>query len=519
MFATMSSLQRVRQLRVLEFLWLDSWIQRNLPPLTPLCTKAKNLKKPVRYTSIKKAKPKTIIDIAKLLQQKAKETKEKKKSVITVSALKAATSPTKLTTANKQNDRSDAKEIIISSAKVHTSTSTLPAKDAVDSYSTPDSVIVDSSLDFAYSKDVEQMESEGLLNKTYTETMYAKDAAPRAVESAVESPTITAPQEASAQGEMTTNSSQVSEPSSANPSEVIPFYEDVASASEKHAGETSDGRVYMPDVMVTSKAMSTPEVSSAREKIHLQEPFVVSEVVAVTSASAFENIAQSQYSSQPQSTQYQNFLAPTWSSNFKADKPSYGQEIIDQAAGSFPGGTADSILDTAIAEAVAVTSGEVPTLREVCHEEAIQVFDPMPEVSSPQSTENLPVAETTSASLSKAVKVDAPSEMSGDAQRSFSLKDPILVQTDVLEEEDQTEAAEELTEAQLDPIQRLFLEKIREYSTKSQASAGPVDAGPVYEKALSEELNKLQRLYGSRDLTKFPEFKFSEPVLDESSLK
>lgn len=42
-----------------------------------------------------------------------------------------------------------------------------------------------------------------------------------------------------------------------------------------------------------------------------------------------------------------------------------------------------------------------------------------------------------------------------------------------------------------------------------RASAGPVDAGPVYEKALSEELNKLQRLYGSRDLTKFPEFKFS----------
>uniref|UniRef100_A0A9J7ZLR1 ATP synthase peripheral stalk subunit F6, mitochondrial n=1 Tax=Cyprinus carpio carpio TaxID=630221 RepID=A0A9J7ZLR1_CYPCA len=72
---------------------------------------------------------------------------------------------------------------------------------------------------------------------------------------------------------------------------------------------------------------------------------------------------------------------------------------------------------------------------------------------------------------------------------------------------------------QLDPIQRLFLDKIREYSTKSQASAGPVDAGPVYEKALSEELNKLQRLYGSGDLTKFPEFKFSEPVLDESSSK
>uniref|UniRef100_A0A671M3X9 ATP synthase peripheral stalk subunit F6, mitochondrial n=1 Tax=Sinocyclocheilus anshuiensis TaxID=1608454 RepID=A0A671M3X9_9TELE len=71
----------------------------------------------------------------------------------------------------------------------------------------------------------------------------------------------------------------------------------------------------------------------------------------------------------------------------------------------------------------------------------------------------------------------------------------------------------------MDSIQRLFLDKLREYSTKSQASGGPVDAGPEYEKALSEELTKLQRLYGSGDLTKFPEFKFSEPVLDESSSK
>ncbi|XP_016151225.1 uncharacterized protein [Sinocyclocheilus grahami] len=509
------SFQRVRQLRVMKFLWLDSWIQRNVSPLSQLCTKANNVKKPVRYTSIKKAKPKTIIDIAKLLQQKAKETKEKKQSVITASALKAATSSTKPATPDKLNDRSDAKEMIISNAKIQTSASTLPAKDAVDSYSAPGTAIVDSPVNFAYSKDVDQMAMEGLHNKTYTEIMNAKDAAPQAVESAVESPTINAPQEATTQGEMTTNISQVFELSSANLSEVIPFYDDVASASEKHAGETSDGRVYMPDVMVTSKVMATPQVSSAHE--NSQEPFDVSEVVAVISASTFINIAQ--YSSQSQFTQSQDFLAPTWSSSVKADKPSSGQEIIDQAVGSFPEGTADSILDIASAEAVAVTSGEVPTLRDVCHEEAIQVFDPMPEVSSPQSIEDLPIVETTSVSLSKAVKVDPLSEMAGDAQRSISLKDPILVQTDVLEEEEQTEATEELTEAQLDSIQRLFLDKLREYSTKSQASGGPVDAGPEYENALSEELTKLQRLYGSGDLTKFPEFKFSEPVLDESSSK
>lgn len=475
------SFQRIRRLRVLKFLWLDSWIQRNIPPLTPLCTKANNVKKPVRYTSIKKAKPKTISDIAKLLQQKAKETKEKKQSVITASALKAATSPTK--PGNKLNDRSDAKEII-SNAKVQTSTSTLPTKNAVDSY------------------------TAGRHNKAYTEMLNTKDAASQAVESA-EKPTINAPQDASAQGEMTTNISQVSELSSTNSSEVIPYSEDVASASEKHAGETSDGTVYMPDVMVTSNVMATPEVSSEHENGNLQESFDVSEVIAVNNASTFVNIAQSQDSSQTQSTQFQDFLAPT-------DKPPSGLEIINQTVRSFPDGTADSILDIASAEAVAVASGEVPALREVCLEEAIPVFDSMPEVCSPQSTEDL--VETTSASLCEGVKVDAMSEMSGDAQSSINLdpRDPILVQTDVLEQVDQTEAAEE---AQLDPIQKLFLDKIREYSTKSQACGGPVDAGPEYEKAFSEELAKLQRLYGSADVTEFPEFKFIEPDLDESSSK
>lgn len=39
-------------------------------------------------------------------------------------------------------------------------------------------------------------------------------------------------------------------------------------------------------------------------------------------------------------------------------------------------------------------------------------------------------------------------------------------------------------------------------------TGGPVDAGPEYEKDMSEEITKLQRLYGSGDLTKFPDFKF-----------
>ncbi|KAJ6662470.1 hypothetical protein lerEdw1_011884 [Lerista edwardsae] len=68
---------------------------------------------------------------------------------------------------------------------------------------------------------------------------------------------------------------------------------------------------------------------------------------------------------------------------------------------------------------------------------------------------------------------------------------------------------------ELDPVQKLFLDKIRDYNTKSQKTGGPVDAGPEYEKDMSEEITKLQRLYGGGDLTKFPDFKFEEPKFEE----
>ncbi|KAJ8004243.1 hypothetical protein DPEC_G00156790 [Dallia pectoralis] len=68
----------------------------------------------------------------------------------------------------------------------------------------------------------------------------------------------------------------------------------------------------------------------------------------------------------------------------------------------------------------------------------------------------------------------------------------------------------------LDPIQQLFLDKISDYTTKSKAvPGGIVDAGSSYKKDVAEEIAKLQRLYGTGDLTKFPEFKFTEPVLQE----
>uniref|UniRef100_A0A8C9VZT8 ATP synthase peripheral stalk subunit F6, mitochondrial n=1 Tax=Scleropages formosus TaxID=113540 RepID=A0A8C9VZT8_SCLFO len=72
---------------------------------------------------------------------------------------------------------------------------------------------------------------------------------------------------------------------------------------------------------------------------------------------------------------------------------------------------------------------------------------------------------------------------------------------------------------QADPIQKLFIDKIREYSAKSKSTGSLVDAGPEYERNLAEEVNRLQRLYGGGDLNSFPEFKFPEPKLEEVSPK
>ncbi|KAM8722661.1 ATP synthase-coupling factor 6, mitochondrial [Acanthopagrus latus] len=70
---------------------------------------------------------------------------------------------------------------------------------------------------------------------------------------------------------------------------------------------------------------------------------------------------------------------------------------------------------------------------------------------------------------------------------------------------------------ELDPVQKLFLDKIRDYKSKSKTSGGLVDAGPDYQKNVSEEVTKLQRLYGGGDLVKFPDFKFTDPKFDEGA--
>lgn len=71
--------------------------------------------------------------------------------------------------------------------------------------------------------------------------------------------------------------------------------------------------------------------------------------------------------------------------------------------------------------------------------------------------------------------------------------------------------------AAADPIQKMFIDKIHEYAEKSKASGGKlVDASPAIEKHLTDELEKVARVYGAKgdEFTKFPTFNFTDPDLE-----
>ncbi|XP_057619984.1 ATP synthase-coupling factor 6, mitochondrial [Chionomys nivalis] len=67
---------------------------------------------------------------------------------------------------------------------------------------------------------------------------------------------------------------------------------------------------------------------------------------------------------------------------------------------------------------------------------------------------------------------------------------------------------------ELDPVQKLFVDKIREYKSKRQTSGGPVDAGPEYQQDLDKELFKLKQMFGKGDMNTFPTFKFEDPKFE-----
>jgi F-type H+-transporting ATPase subunit 6 len=77
--------------------------------------------------------------------------------------------------------------------------------------------------------------------------------------------------------------------------------------------------------------------------------------------------------------------------------------------------------------------------------------------------------------------------------------------------------------AATDPVQGLFVEKIREYATKKKAAGGKfVDATKETEADLAAELEKVAKNYGGGkgvDMSKFPDFKWAEPAVETPDLK
>ncbi|XP_076638408.1 ATP synthase-coupling factor 6, mitochondrial [Colletes latitarsis] len=72
-----------------------------------------------------------------------------------------------------------------------------------------------------------------------------------------------------------------------------------------------------------------------------------------------------------------------------------------------------------------------------------------------------------------------------------------------------------------DPIQQLFIDKIREYKAKS-ADGKLVDASPEIQKEKEAELERLAKQFGASDRSKmsqFPTFQFKDPAVDVSSVK
>ncbi|KAG7467287.1 hypothetical protein MATL_G00151760 [Megalops atlanticus] len=175
-------------------------------------------------------------------------------------------------------------------------------------------------------------------------------------------------------------------------------------------------------------------------------------------------------------------------------------------AGAAVAETATPVSEAAAAEPVIVAAAAAEAAEPA--EAAASVADPA-----------VPVAEAVvAAEAAPAVTPEVAEPVV--AVSSEELVDQAPVVAEAAGEELQAPAeAVESPEAQLDPIQKLFLDMIREYSSKSKATGGLVDAGPEYQKTLSEEMTKLQRLYGGGDLTKFPEFNFPEPKLEEAAQK
>uniref|UniRef100_W5KYW1 ATP synthase peripheral stalk subunit F6, mitochondrial n=1 Tax=Astyanax mexicanus TaxID=7994 RepID=W5KYW1_ASTMX len=527
-------------------------ILRGRPSVMEFCTKSGNPNKPVRYTSIKKAKPKTIIDIGKLILQKTSDTKSTKQSVIAEAAMKAATKTAKHPALKQSAISSDS---VATTPKVATAASSSVQVTPVAATTHCDSLKNETHKVSGAEKTLAT--SSSTAEDLFDTTAFGEQGNVPVKEGhkRVPAPTATknlAPEVSSSSdfsGLATSFKGRTSEPES-NPDE--------RASPLKATSETDSGAVPVPiDVTYSEEVNSVDEASTepsvgvlsatgtvTTEMVNSQSVGAVSVDIPVTPPEVY---------SQKHPHAGHDFSKPT--------QVPEGAEIIrvPKGSASVPTSTFEDALSEVNASRAQIqecgqlsstasssktfteerTVASVSTLeiREVAplvpHDYTIVEETGLKKMSSSDASPEKAIMSDFSSNIipveraNQQPKTEIPEHSTSHAEEKSAMakvsldQDPDPTNEEFADEELTTDKAGVLrdSEAHLDPIKRLFLDKIREYSTKSKAHDGLVDAGPEYEREFSEELAKLQRLYGNGDLTAFPEFEFPEPVLDEFNPK
>merc|ERR1712018_624739 len=77
--------------------------------------------------------------------------------------------------------------------------------------------------------------------------------------------------------------------------------------------------------------------------------------------------------------------------------------------------------------------------------------------------------------------------------------------------------------AAADPIQQLFVDKVRDYANKKKSAGGKlVDANAETDAQMKKELERVARQFGGEggtDMTKFPDVKFADAAIEVPDLK
>ncbi|KAI4897365.1 hypothetical protein NFI96_017353, partial [Prochilodus magdalenae] len=538
----------------------SSGILRGMPSVVNFSNKAGNPKKRIRYTSIKKATPKTVIDIGKLLLQKASDTKVNKQSAVAEAALKATTAkPTALNQPAALND---------SMAAVASAQKAPPASSDDESVAPVAAGFVDTATttsdamklpvmsgpcekgSYEATRSVDQgMFPENVGQETVPESTTTKKISPEA------SGFLELPPPFSTSFEASTGEVAGSPPKAVHKNDP----DEITSALRATPGAVPD--VAPIDVTYSEEVVSISDLTDI--EIASMEPPVG--VLSATGTVTTEIVDSQSVSAADVPTTPELFSAevpPLAHSSTKVTPSAGGVEIIhasqeavstpvlssegarvEDVRPETPADLAYAASSSSIISEKGAVAGEITpeikvsphavshvlpyedtAIQEAAFKEVVSSSDIDSEKAAHFDSGVVPVGKENLLTTAK-----VPGDSVGPAEDTVAMTEKVLDLTpkmlsgasvtqnsdpahgDSAEEglkAEGEEAFKESSEAQLDPIKRLFLDKIREYSTRSKAHHGLVDAGPEYEKAFSEELTKLQRLYGNGDLTTFPEFRF-----------